>query len=186
MKSYLWIICVAALGIGCGHAGIRYYTRADFGSEVVGRVIRIQVDGDFGEADKMSIDEAVDQWNYVLNGYIVLKVYNWNYVRGSEKIEPGEFLIIKIGEPYMKDNKLAYADRIGGNVIFVLRDKLNNEDISYLMLHEIGHLLGAGHLGERLMSTGYEQERYKCVDYLTMKQVADKWNLPIDKLNYCY
>src|SRR5271166_5368407 len=66
------------------------------------KTINIWVDKDFGEADRVSIDDAIMQWNYALNGSIVLKVNSYEFemtnndVLNEVKVKGNGWLFLKI------------------------------------------------------------------------------------------
>lgn len=160
------------------------------------RVIPIWIDKDFGEADRVAIDDALQAWNYAMNGYIRLKVVDTSFDMEVDKIvqqvNQNGWLIMKI----KSDNHLVptsekgywtigFTEKIGGNHLYLVRDRLANEDVFGVTLHEIGHLMGSGHVGERLMYPHYSRARFQCIDYVTIAKVADYQNLPVGALNYC-
>ena len=79
----------------------------------------------------------------------------------------------------------AWADKIGGNKVWVVRDRVSNGMIGGVVMHEIGHLLGAGHLRRGLMMPGYDKDWMQCVDYSTVKAVGKYHGIGINQLNYC-
>ena len=80
---------------------------------------------------------------------------------------------------------MAFTDAVGGYKIYLVRDRDGNDDIKYLMLHEIGHLLGASHTETGLMSPMMDKQQFACIDYSTIVQVSLYQHLPVDDLNYC-
>src|SRR5208283_1711278 len=50
------------------------------------RVIPIWIDKGFGEADMLAISDAIGQWNYALNGYVVLTVVDTQFDMEPMKI----------------------------------------------------------------------------------------------------
>lgn len=163
------------------------------------REIPIWIDGEFGEADKVEIDRAVDSWNFAMNGYVKLKVVDTKFNMEVEKIvkqvNDGGWLFMKIHSsnkmvPDHKDKEKGYwtigfCERIGGHHMYLVRDRLANEDIYGVTLHEIGHLMGSGHTGQRLMYPHYSRARFQCIDYDTMVKVSSFFGVPLSGLNYC-
>jgi hypothetical protein len=165
------------------------------------KTINIWIDKDFGGEDQLSIDNAIAQWNYALNGYIHLNVVSTKFDMEPEIIKTvlngGGWLLLKIQEPNPMiddgptDNgnpkyyTLAWANAIGGNRVYFIRNRLKNEWMTGVTLHEIGHLLGAEHDKVYLMQPHFNWEDYRCVDYEALKRVATYQQLPFNRLNYC-
>jgi hypothetical protein len=163
------------------------------------REIPIWLDKNFGEADKVEMDRAVDAWNFAMNGYIKLKIVDTKFDMEIDKIvqqvNKGGWLFMKIEStnkmvPDHHDKKKGYwtigfVEQIGGHHLYLVRDRLANEDIYGVTLHEIGHLMGSGHVGQRLMYPHYSRARFQCIDYETMVKVSSFFDLKIEAMNYC-
>jgi predicted Zn-dependent protease len=166
------------------------------------RVIPVWIDNNFGQADLLSIQDALDQWSFALNGYLVFRVESTHFDMQIEPMQAAQdgkaWLILKIARnnrltKYHDDKQpfghiaLAFTDRIGGNTLYLVRDRLDNDQVRGIMMHEMGHLLGAEHhMGDGiLMNPQYNSNNAQCVDYDTLKQVALYQHLEISKLNYC-
>jgi hypothetical protein len=80
---------------------------------------------------------------------------------------------------------LGLANKVGGSWLYIVRDRLGDVDITPVTLHELGHLLGAQHTEHYLMNPTYIKLQYACIDLDTIDRVAERWNLPLNKLNYC-
>lgn len=202
----LIVLLVVLIGLLVGCAGVlvgkdaglgRYrYTQQELNQGQPVKVIPIWIDKNFGEADKLAIDDAITAWNYSLNGYIRLKVvdtaFDMEVPKIVEQVKSDGWLFMKIksDNPMVPKNDKGYwtigfCERIGGNHLYLVRDRLGNDDIFGVTLHEIGHLMGSGHVGEKLMFPHYTRARFQCIDYETMKTVASYRHLPADRLNYC-
>lgn len=161
------------------------------------KVIPIWIDRNFGEADKVAIDDAIMQWNFALNGFIKLEVRSESFDMDSttvQQVMDGRgWMILKIDsyssfvhdDPLNRVFVLAFANRVGGNRIFVVRDRIENNWMTGVALHEIGHLLGAVHTQEDLMQPHFNWESYRCIDKTTIQKVAEAQHLPARDLNYC-
>lgn len=166
-------------------------------------VVPVVVDKNFSHEDKTSIDNAINSWNYVLNGYIVMKVESYNFdmevdILKSVLARDG-LIILKVDHTSSlipdskgKHNTLAWANDIGGNKIWVVRDRFYTPDTYPIMLHELGHILGSDHEEDIpqnqnfLMYPHYERGKYNCVDARAMWKVARYQLLFPDRLNYCF
>jgi hypothetical protein len=206
----LWIFLILWLGlagtlIGCGvftlmnqpQLGQYTYTHKSTNEGVPTRFVPIWIDKDFGAADLVAIDDAVNAWNYSLNGYVKLKIVDTQFDMEIDKIvtqvKSNGWLIMKIDgsnamvpaqkEPGMRT--VGFCERVGGNHLYLVRDRLMNEDVFGVTMHEMGHLLGSGHVGDHLMYPTYSRARFQCVDEKTLEQVANYNHIPLDRLNYC-
>ena len=161
------------------------------------RTIPIWIDKNFGEADLLEIDRAVNSWNYVLNGYIKLQIvdtkFDMQIDRIVKRVRENGWLFMKIdgksslvpGPTDPHDWSIGFAERIGGNHLYLVRERLHNDWVYGVTMHEIGHLLGSPHIGNRLMYPRMTRSRYQCVDYDTMWTVAVYNGISPDLLNYC-
>lgn len=175
------------------------YTHMPVQNIIFARQIPVYIDVGFGDEDKMSIDNALDKWNHALNGYIVFTVKSFTFDMGTSDINDAirnhGLMIFKVdsitcnfipSQNGVEFKTLAWADISSHDKIYVVRDRLSTQAIFPVMLHEIGHILGAVHSKEYLMHPVYTPQHYVCIDEDTIKQVAKFNNLPIEKLNYCY
>lgn len=196
----LWMrllaLCGLVLGMSCAHGPMPYhYVRSAPDNVQALRVIPIWIDKNFGEADRISLEDAIDQWNYALNGYVQLRVVSWNFDMETSVVERvmhgGGWMILKIdsNSTFTHDAPnhwtLAFANDIGGNRIYFIRDRIQNNWMTGLAMHEMAHLLGAKHDGQDLMQATFDWETFRCVDQATVSEVADYLHLPMSRLNYC-
>lgn len=203
----LWALVMLIAGIaGClsnitvftaPKLGEYEYVRKDSYTGPAYRTIPIWIDKNFGAADQVAIDDAIQKWNYAMNGYIVLKVVDTNFDMEVDKItkqvsENGWlFMKIKSDNKMIPDQKekgywtIGFTEKLGGNHMYLVRDRLGNDDIFGVTLHEIGHLMGADHVGTRLMYPHYTRAGFQCIDYDTIKAVAKWQDLDASNLNYC-
>ncbi len=199
-------LVIAAIAGGCASwfAGTepmlgRYsYVRKPINEGPALRTIPIWIDKGFGEADKVAIDDAIRAWNYALNGYVKLVVVDTSFDMEVDKIvtqvKENGWLFMKIDSksPLIPSQKtpgywtIGFTERLGGHHLYLVRDRLGNEDVFGVTLHEIGHLMGSDHVGSRLMYPHYTRARFQCIDYDTIFAVASYNNLPLNSLNYCY
>ena len=160
------------------------------------KTINIWVDKNFGEADRISIDDAITQWNYALNGSIKLRVISYDFDMEpsilNDVVVKGEgWLFLKIDHrsnlyhDAPDGHVLAFVNDIGGNRIYFIRDRMINEYMRGVAMHEIGHLLGARHDKVYLMQPYYKFEYYRCIDQETVHMVAEYEHLSESHLNYC-
>jgi len=190
--------CISGLKIDAPpKLGVYTYTHKERYTGPPVREIPIWIDKHFGEADKVEIDKAVDAWNFAMNGYVVLKVVDTNFDMEVPKIvdqvNRGGWLFMKIDSTnkMIPDRKekgywtIGFVERVGGSHMYLVRDRLGNDDVFGVTLHEIGHLMGSPHVGRRLMYPHYSRARFQCIDYATQVKVAAHFEVPLGGLNYC-
>jgi|SRR5579885_1030638 len=160
------------------------------------KTIPIYLDKNFGIADQIAIDDAVSQWNYALNGYVVLKVVSTNFDMEPEIIQQcmggACWMLLKVDSNASfvpdEDSKhltLAWANDIGGNRIYFVRDRIDNDWMTGIALHEMGHLLGAKHDNVYLMQPQFNWRDGRCVDQQAAYLVANYWGIPVQNVKYC-
>ncbi len=191
----LLVFLITLIG-GCIFRGenFRYTEKAGIGFR---REIPIWVDVKFGEADRISIEEAIGRWNYVLNGSIRLRVVDlqfgmedWKINRQIRergwifmKLRGDDISIPKLNGEYQA---IGFVESVGGSHLYLIRDRMRNEQVFGVTMHEIGHLLGAEHVGNRLMSPHFSMRGNQCIDYDTVLAVSKYQGIGIEDLNYCY
>lgn len=175
--------------MGCvqmGHGSSFYYTGGK--REVRVGEVGVWVDKDFGEEDRLELQDAIDQWNYALNGREEIVVKSWEFGMGVEEIKKikreGGWIFLKIdsengmvkGKDPIGGMVLAFVNRVDGtgDEIFFVRDRMGRGWMRGLALHEMGHLLGAQHKADGLMDAYYDKDKYICVDKDTAGQVEDR------------
>jgi hypothetical protein len=188
------------LGIfACSPRELRYINSGNY-NEVPFKTVTIWIDEGIVASDTVLIKAAITEWNYALNGYIKLNV---NPVPFSESRHDfreiylaGDWLISSISGydklTHERDKRLkrgtwvlAFVDEIGGNRINLVMDRVSNNQITGLILHEVGHLLGSKHVGTNLMYYMFNSSGYICIDYDTIEGVARAQHLRAGNLNYC-
>ena len=81
-----------------------------------------------------------------------------------------------------------FAVTVGGSrggVVYVISDRLGGRDLSGVMMHEFGHVLGAGHGQHGLMAPVYSLDGARCIDYAAAGLVAQAQRLPLAGMNWC-
>lgn len=153
----------------------------------------VWIDKTFSNQDKLDIDNAINQWNYVLNGTMKLIPVSYEFDMEPEIIHQAinehGLLVLKIySSSHMipHNNTLAWVNGLGGITLYVVKNRVPHEMMTPVMLHEIGHVLGADHQdGFTLMNPQFDEDKYSCIDYETVKQVSLYNFIPVAYLNYC-
>lgn len=183
------LILVLLMFIVCCGAKEKRYTTNDKMSEI--RQIEVRVDKMFTDKDKVSIDKAINQWNTALNGSVVIKVVdnNFNMDLGvmEEVLKNKGLLILKLRSDSTliiedKGRTLAFTDKIGGNILYVIEDRVK-DDLEGIVMHEMGHIMGVTHKGSGLMQPSYMKEDYRCIDKVTIEEVERVTG--VRGMNYC-
>lgn len=79
---------------------------------------------------------------------------------------------------------LAWASILGGREISLVKDRYEH-DVSGIIMHELGHCLGAQHVTGTLMNPRWSPEEFRCPDVTTVAQVA-AWNrVDLGSLAWC-
>jgi Matrixin len=208
MKQLIWMVLLGALiGIimgavmGCyTEAPYRYTAVSTEGHRLI-RKIPVYVDKNFGEEDKIAIDDALEDWNYVLSGYIVFEVKSYGFDLDVEEIKEAYrengLMIMKVDSSVGfipvaggGDKTVAWADAVGvGHKIYMVRDRIGKSgELKELVMHELGHILGAGHIDgeDSLMRSVYVHQDSRCVDEWTVRKVAEYQGLEYRNLNHCF
>ena len=187
----LSLLCTSCVG------GLTYQYTNIPSTSVYCKRIPIYIDINFSNANKLYIDNAINAWNYVLNGYIKLDVVSYSF-----DMEPSELksifdnngvMILQIDSDsnFLPPSKIegnaidGITDRVGGNTIYLIRDRLSDK-IEQITLHELGHILGALDMeGDTVMNGTLSPKYSKCIDERAMEAVAAFQHLDPNKLNYC-
>lgn len=195
MKIFRWIafVWLMLVSLSCAHDGVSYhYVKFTPPALSPSAEVSIWVDKNFSAADLESLDAAIAEWNFVLNGNVKLNIVSRTFDMMPDEILAARaadgWLILKIdsnNEHIKGNNWLAYCDSVGGHYMYMIRDRLKDRDMKRVFLHELGHLLGSEHVGHHLMYKYYIFGRYSCVDRQTAEEVAMHWNLPAGRLNFC-
>lgn len=193
-----WLCILSSIGCVTHLSSFEYYGAKTMVQAPI-KVIPIYIDKDFGAADKVAIDDAITQWNYALNGNIVLVVASTEFdmdIPTLKKCVAGGcwmFMPVNSANPMVEPANpgqpmtLAWTNDIGvlGNRIYFIRDRIQNEWMTGITLHEMGHLLGAEHDSAYLMRPSFSWASSRCVDYDAALEVAKYWNLDIKTMKYC-
>lgn len=187
-------VFLGTLGVATLSAAPLYTNHPSFAGKA--RTVLVFIDASFTPTEQEQIQQAMAEWNGVLNGVARLErvdsandqrdgVRPWLVRRGAGKDG--------IREPGRKDQNLATVQPLpmGGGILIVfagagdyLRDRgLTLRDV---MMRELGHLVGLRHAtNAELLAKDYEAGDRSCIDQQTAQQVAQALDAPAGALNWC-
>lgn len=202
MKLLSAIMLLLVIGlIGCSGSMWRYKQGSAPSHIVNAREIPVYVDSKFTNAEIVQLNAAMQEWNGVFNGQIVLTLVR-KFHDGPEAFELARsvsnnhngWMIAKLDSDDERlsetvefgDGKLAFVPRLGGQLMVVLGDRISTHNLKTIAMHEMGHMLGADHtFGKTLMHPAYGPVQVDCIDKVTVSQVAFYNDLDVNSLNYC-
>ena len=140
-----------------------------------GRILNLYVDHDFDPRERDRIVSALRQWNHVLNGMIRMEAKLLPQdvsVADLQRLKrSGGWLVLRVDSrhriAHSGEGKDALAVTVGGSrggVVYVISDRLGGRDLSGVMMHEFGHVLGAGHGQHGLMAPVYSLDGARCIE----------------------
>ena len=160
-----------------------------------GRVVDLYVDRDFNEYERQNLLSAMRQWNYVLNGLLQFRARmlpdDPAPAMLSQIRRSGGWVIARVDSrhpvAHSGEGKHALAVTTGnrGGFVYVISDRIGNRDLTGVIMHEFGHVLGAGHDGAGLMAPVYNSAMGRCIDRDAVALVARAQRLPMNYLNWC-
>jgi hypothetical protein len=173
------------------------YQYTDHPSRVsTGRVVTLYVDRDFNDYERQRIVSAMRQWNYVLNGFVRFTAKLLPDDPSSQEIaqirRSGGWIVAKVDSSHpitrQGEGRQALAVTVGGSgggFVYVIGDRIGGRDLTGVVMHEFGHVLGAGHDGHGLMAPVYNANNGRCIDRDAAALVANAQRLPLSQMNWC-
>jgi hypothetical protein len=173
------------------------YTSHPGAAAAVKRPITLFVDRDFDEVDRQRIVAALRQWNYVLNGFVGFQAQLLPPDISAAQIEQlrrrGGWIVARVDSrhPVAQKGEGAHALAVtvsnsrSGGYVYVIADRLGGRDLTGVVMHEFGHVLGAGHDQFGLMAPVYSASEARCIDYGAVAMVAQAQHLSLRDLNWC-
>lgn len=174
--------------------------------------IPVYLDSGFTQPQMEEIKAAVQEWNGVFNGQVVMTVVThrelgvdkqmhtypttftgWEagqaLVKNAEKSDLGiVFFALHVGDKNLEgdDGTLAYVNGIDTHGVFCVVDRLGTRSLKDIMMHELAHIFGALHVNAPSLEAPYYSNRQAdCIDKITVLQVATIQHLDFKSLNYC-
>ena len=164
------------------------------------RVVSLYVDRDFSAAERERIELAVRQWNVALNGFIQFRLGllapNPQPQMLMQIRRSGGWVLVRIDSRHPVARQagarqamaMTVGSSAGGGIVYVISDRFGPADLNGVILHELGHVLGAGHddsANGHLMASVYQPGNGHCIDQGAVAMVANAQRLPLSRLNWC-
>ena len=170
------------------------YTDKPPAAALASRTLTVYVDGDFDAAERERIGLALRQWDHVLNGFVRLRPVLLSADASDGAVaqlrRQGAWIVAKVDSqhPAARDRSalaMTVGNR-GSGFVYVIADRFAVRDLTAVMLHEVGHVLGAGHDPHgQLMAPVYDRNNGHCIDRGAAAMVASAQRLPLNQLNWC-
>jgi hypothetical protein len=165
---------------------------------VTKRVEPVYISDEFLADDAEFIEEATQEWNRALRGQIYFDVVNTHSSLAADELENvAELHGIVFRQVFSDCNCVPDAvnaksehvnawTQVGGTEINLVRDRILLGDMKKTAMHELGHTLGATDwMVPGLMSGGFAEDRWTCVDQKTMIEVAEYSHLRMQDVRWC-
>lgn len=152
--------------------------------------INIYIDKEFSKEDVLEIRRGIDEWNYAMNGAVVLSVVSEEFNMEVSIIKEEGWFILKTDsirksrEDSSGHYVLGYVNKVGGSYLSIVSDRVR-WNLKMIVMHEIGHLLGINHTERGLMLSEFVGDEFKCIDIVTMKEFGKIYKINLDRLRYC-
>ena len=160
-----------------------------------GRTVALYVARDFPDRQRDAIVRAMRQWNYVLNGFVRFRASLLPQDVSSDDIArlrrtAWAVLLVDSHHPVAQkgEGRQALAVTVGnsyGGVVYLIGDRVGGRNLTGVVMHEFGHVLGAGHDHAGLMAPVYSAAASRCIDHDAVAMVATAQHLPLSQLNWC-
>lgn len=198
-KHYLKLLflCLSVLFLGCSLPA-KYVSRS---STAYSNHIRTNettvirhyyIDPSFKGTTSSQVEAGFDEWNIALNGYQKFVKGSLNGVAKDSELPPFDFLVVNVSskdatDMLMPEGVLGWVDELGSPVIYLVEDRMTDQDIRILLMHELGHSLGLPHLPVKgtLMYPYYPNS--PCIDEITIRELVTvgRGHYQLEHLNWC-
>ena len=159
-------------------------------------VIPLHIDRTFPAAERDHILSAIDQWNNVMNGTMRFDIapdaYDFTTYAAGPLRAARAWVIARVDSHHpLIDNPtfhraLAVSVGVRSGVIYIVHDRIGRRDLTGIVMHELGHVLGLRHdAGGRLMSPYATKDAQKCIDKGTVRALALAHGFDLEVFNWC-
>jgi hypothetical protein len=163
-----------------------------------GRLVSLYIDQDFSGLERRQIVSSIRQWNIALNGLVQFRVVllpDDSSATLRQVKRSGGWIVAKVDSRHpiaqRGEGAQALAVTVGdqggtrGGFVFVIGDRIGGRDLTSVVMHELGHVLGAGHSRGGLMAPVYTSATSHCIDHEAAMMVASAQRLPANQFNWC-
>ncbi len=161
-----------------------------------GRSVALYIDGGFDASERQRIVSAIGQWNHALNGFVQFRASqlpdNASDSTVAQIRRSGGWVVARVDSrhPITREGEGRHALAVTaggsrGGFVYVISDRIGGRDLTGVVMHELGHVLGAGHDGAGLMAPVYNPNSGHCIDHDAAALVAAAQHLPLAQLNWC-
>ncbi len=186
---FLAILMVCVLSImGCGRPAafsmqVNQYTVHEPPAASTFRpdIVPVWIDKDFNLKDKIEVEAALAEWNFVLNGYRQYRIedasFSFDLDVLKQVVETGQgLLILNIPEsavPEDDDGVLGWVDNLGSPVVNIVASRIGTRDLKLIVMHEMAHSMGVPHVRiDHTLMSPYYQVQIGCIDEITVRQLS--------------
>jgi hypothetical protein len=159
------------------------------------RIVPAWIDTNFTAFERDRIQAGIDEWNLAATAALEIRIMSWHFDMDIKDIVLARnskgFIILRIDSTskFAQDDRnkgtLAFANALGGYLIYLIWDRLNYDDIKSVTVHEIAHIFGVPHGGYGLMHTPYQVSKQHCIDEYTAKKAEEFMLLERNSIRYC-
>jgi hypothetical protein len=148
--------------------------------------VRLYLAPDLNSYERAKILVAINDWNFALDGTMRFEVIDGP---SADRDPLGWNVVVDRATASRASNRgYALANTMplnGGGIVIIHAAELGSKDLSNVMRHELGHVLGLGHASAGLMSATYSSHDMKCVDHGSLQQLAIRDKLRAASLRGC-
>ena len=134
---------------------------------------------DVAPAQLPAVLEAIDAWDAAIS--------NWKRLvpHVGKNLDACDYVIVEVEpEESVGPMTLATTSSLFGRLIKLYRGRYEADPLS-VVLHEVGHALGARHMTGTMMNPQILRNMYKCPDAATIAQVAIANDIDPTMLSWC-
>lgn len=175
IRRTLAIFLIILLALGCGPSWLPPEVAAWETPAVTNVCVHLS------EAQLELAEEAVNNWDRSLHQWRKMKFVAYGSVNCYLTVYEVDYTMTPAGA----DGALAWVPRVGASTIYMVKGRYER-DTAGILMHEIGHAMGASHLPGTLMNWQHKAKvMYICPDAPTVAQVAAWHRVDLRLLAWC-